>query len=67
MDRTFLLVLCLVTLSNVQLGQSQCDVVRIAAAVHEVVGPGFETMQKDLKNMKSDMASLTIPPQQLSM
>ena len=79
MDRSFLLVLCLVTLSNVQLGQSQCDgkgidnawhhnlalhdvfaaVVRIAAAVHEVVGPGFETMQKDLKNMKSDMASLS--------
>ncbi|CAI8036363.1 hypothetical protein GBAR_LOCUS20373, partial [Geodia barretti] len=25
MDRSFLLVLCLVTLSNVQLGQSQCD------------------------------------------
>ena len=25
MDRCFLLVLCLVTLSNVELGQSQCD------------------------------------------
>ena len=25
MDRTVLLVLCLVTLSNVELGQSQCD------------------------------------------
>ncbi|CAI8042208.1 hypothetical protein GBAR_LOCUS23444 [Geodia barretti] len=59
MDRSFLLVLCLVTLSNVELGQSQCDVVRIAAAVHEVVGPALETMQKDMKNMKSDMASLS--------
>ncbi|CAI8045798.1 hypothetical protein GBAR_LOCUS25328, partial [Geodia barretti] len=59
MDRTFLLVLCLVTLSNVQLGQSQCDVVRIAAAVHEVVGPALETIEKDMKNMKSDMASLS--------
>ncbi|CAI8023519.1 hypothetical protein GBAR_LOCUS13734 [Geodia barretti] len=59
MDRTFLLVLCLVTLSNVQLGQSQCDVVRIAAAVHEVVGPALETIEKDMKNVKSDMASLS--------
>ncbi|CAI8041831.1 hypothetical protein GBAR_LOCUS23217, partial [Geodia barretti] len=59
MNRSFLLVLCLVTLSNVQLGQSQCDVVRIAAAVYEVVGPALETMQKDMKNMKSDMASLS--------
>ncbi|CAI8058428.1 hypothetical protein GBAR_LOCUS31773, partial [Geodia barretti] len=56
MDRYFLLVLCLVTLSNVQLGQSQCDVVRIAAAVYEVVGPALETIEKDMKNMKSDMA-----------
>ncbi|CAI8029501.1 hypothetical protein GBAR_LOCUS16760, partial [Geodia barretti] len=59
MDRCFLLVLCLVTLSNVQLGQSQCDVVRIAAAVYEVVGRGLETIEKDMKNMKSDMASLS--------
>ncbi|CAI8036362.1 hypothetical protein GBAR_LOCUS20373, partial [Geodia barretti] len=59
MDRSFLLVLCLVTLSNVQLGQSQCDVVRIAAAVYEVVGRGLETIEKDMKNMKSDMASLS--------
>ncbi|CAI8008529.1 hypothetical protein GBAR_LOCUS5837, partial [Geodia barretti] len=59
MDRCFLLVLCLVTLSNVQLGQSQCDVVRIAAAVYEVVGPALETIEKDMKNMKSDIASLS--------
>ena len=34
-------------------------VVRIAAAVHEVVGPALETIEKDMKNMKSDMASLS--------
>jgi chaperonin cofactor prefoldin len=59
MDRTVLLVLCLVTLSNVQLGQSQSDVVRIAAAVYEAIGPALETMQKDMKNVKSDLASLS--------
>ncbi|CAI8045781.1 hypothetical protein GBAR_LOCUS25322, partial [Geodia barretti] len=59
MKRTVLLVLCLVTLSNVQLGRSQIDVVRIAAAVYEAIGPALETIEKDMKNMKSDIAILS--------
>jgi uncharacterized protein YoxC len=33
--------------------------VRIAAAVYEAIGPALETMQKDMKNVKSDLASLS--------
>jgi phage-related protein len=31
----------------------------IAAAVHEAIGPALETMQKDIKAMKSDLASVS--------
>ena len=33
-------------------------VVRIAAAVYEAIGPALETMQKDMQNVKSHLASL---------
>ena len=69
------MVLCLVmTLTNLQLGQSQCDgkinstenndnilqtlVVKIAAAVHHTSGPTLEGMRKDIASMKNDIDTL---------
>ncbi|CAI8040834.1 hypothetical protein GBAR_LOCUS22708, partial [Geodia barretti] len=49
MGSYILLVLFLVALPNVQLGHSQCDVVRIAAAVHETLGLTLEGMKESIK------------------
>ena len=62
------------TLTNVQLGQSQCDgkisstenndnilqtlVVIIAAAVYHTSGPTLEGMRKDIASMKNDIDTL---------
>ncbi|CAI8020238.1 hypothetical protein GBAR_LOCUS12107, partial [Geodia barretti] len=59
MNRYFLLVLCLVTLSNVQLGQSQSDVAKIAAAVFKALSPLLYEMKEDISCVKSEIANLS--------
>ena len=74
MNMSVLVVLCLVmTLTNVQLGHSQCDVkinskeiifilqtavVRVAAAVHHTLGPIIEEIRKDIATIKNDIDTL---------
>ncbi|CAI7992823.1 hypothetical protein GBAR_LOCUS1137, partial [Geodia barretti] len=59
MNRPFLLVLCLVTLSNVELGQSQSDVDRIAAAVFKTLSPILNEVKEDISCVKSEIANLS--------
>ncbi|CAI8055825.1 hypothetical protein GBAR_LOCUS30446, partial [Geodia barretti] len=56
MDRYFLLVLCLVTLSMVELGQSQSDV---ATAVFETLSPLLNELKEDISCVKSEIANLS--------
>ena len=68
MDRSFLLVLCLVTLSNVQLGQSQCDGKGIDntwhhnkivfAAVVRIAAAVYEAIGPALETMQKDMKNM---------